>query len=109
MKRDPSSEGRERYDALAAALGAGGFVRSGRMFGMPVLKVGGKAFAGYHDGGMTFKLAEPSRSAALAIVGAVLFDPMGGRPMREWVQVPASASDRWHELAEAARAYVAGS
>ena len=75
----------------------------GQMFGMPVLKAGGKAFVGYFRGDMTFKLPEPMRSQALALEGARLFDPSGmGRPMREWVQVPASASDRWQALARAA-------
>jgi hypothetical protein len=108
VSSDRAPEGREQYDALAADLAASGVAISGRMFGMPVLKAGGKAFAGYVEGSMTFKLAEPRRSEALAIAGATLFDPMGGRPMREWVQVPAAAASLWGELAEAARGYVAG-
>ena len=65
--------------------------------------------AGYTDGTMTFKLPEPARSRALEIPGARLFDPSGvGRPMKEWVQVPAAASDRWPELAEEALAYLRG-
>jgi hypothetical protein len=107
VNAEPSNEGRDHYDALAAALSAQGSAVAGRMFGMPVLKAGGKAFAGYFRGSMTFKLDEPRRSEALSIAGAALFDPMGGRPMREWVQVPAAAADRWRELAEAALAYVA--
>jgi hypothetical protein len=105
---DTSNEGRDQYDALATALSAQGRAVAGRMFGMPVLKAGGKAFAGYVAGSMTFKLAEPQRSRALGLAGAMLFDPMGGRPMREWVQVPAAAASEWPELAEAARTYVAG-
>ncbi len=107
MKRDTSDEGRGEYDVLVQTLVAGGSALAGRMMGMPALKAGGKLFAGYHDGSMTFKLAEPVRSRALEIPGAHLFDPSGmGRPMREWVQVPAAASERWGELAEAALAYV---
>lgn len=109
VKRDASDEGRGEYEALAGTLVARGVALSGRMMGMPALKAGGKLFAGYYDGSMTFKLAEPVRSQALEIAGAHLFDPSGiGRPMREWVQVPAAASDRWEELAEAALAYVRG-
>ena len=107
MKRGVSSEGREEYDALAAALAADGSAVPGQMMGMPALKAAGKLFAGYADGAMTFKLAEPVRTEALGIPGARLFDPSGmGRPMREWVQVPAAASARWRELAEAALAYI---
>jgi hypothetical protein len=108
VNHDTSTEGRDDYDALAIAFSAQGLAVAGRMFGMPILKAGGKAFAGYAAGSMTFKLAEPERSRALGIDGATLFDPMGGRPMREWVQVPAAAASAWPELAEAARAYVAG-
>lgn len=108
VKRDMSTEGREDYEAVAAGLAARSVV-AGRMFGMPVLKVGGRAFAGYFDGAMNFKLAEPRRTEALAIAGAVLFDPSGmGRPMREWVLVPAASSERWRDLAEAALDYVGG-
>jgi hypothetical protein len=42
------------------------------------------------------------RSAVLALEGAHLFDPMGGRPMKEWVQVPAAHADEWPRLAELA-------
>jgi hypothetical protein len=109
VKRDTSVEGRDEYEALSAGLAARGAAVAGRMFGMPILKAGGKAFAGYHDGAMTFKLPEPGRSRALEIPDARPFDPSGmGRPMREWVQVPAAASARWEELVEAALAYVAG-
>jgi hypothetical protein len=109
VKRDTSDEGRAEYEALAGTLVARGAALSGQMMGMPALKAGGKLFAGYHDGSMTFKLAEPVRTQALEIPGAHLFDPSGmGRPMREWVQVPAASSDRWEELVEAALAYVRG-
>jgi len=77
------------------------------MFGMPTLKVNGKAFAGLQKGEMTFKLGSKDLDAALAINGARLFDPMGmGRPMREWVQVPSDQSTKWMELAGQAYNYV---
>jgi len=108
-KREESVEGRAEYDALLARLAEAGSVVGGSMMGMPALKAGGKLFAGYTDGTMTFKLPEPARSRALEIPGARLFDPSGvGRPMKEWVQVPAAASDRWPELAEEALAYLRG-
>ena len=66
MKRETfSAEGRERYDAIAQSLVAGGSAEASRMFGMPTLKKGGKAFAGYYSGSMTFKLRGPAHTQAL--------------------------------------------
>ena len=68
------------------------------MFGMPCLKrETGKVVAGYwKDGGLTVKLPDPTqREAALSLTGVEPFDPGMGRPMREWVLVPAAQSDRW--------------
>src|SRR5438105_15367998 len=104
MKREPfSAEGREHYDAIAQSLVAGGSAEASRMFGMPTLKKGGKAFAGYYSGSMTFKLRGPAHTQALELPGARLFDPSGiGRPMKEWVEVPAASADRWEQLAQEA-------
>ena len=87
MPADPRAE----YDAVAAELTATSSATSGKMFGMPCLKNNGKAFAGYFEGAMVFKLAVPRHTEALALSGARLFDPSGrGRPMKEWVEVPAT-------------------
>jgi hypothetical protein len=103
MTVDPRAE----YDAVAAALAEAG-VSSSKMFGMPCLKHGGKAFAGFHDGAMAFKLRRPEHAAALALPGAHLFDPSGaGRPMKEWVEVPAAHAARWPEFAREALHYLA--
>jgi hypothetical protein len=104
VQREPrSSEGFERYDAIAQSLVAGAGASAAKMMGMPILKKDGKAFAGYASGSMTFKLRGRSHQEALQLPGARLFDPSGmGRPMKEWVEVPASASDHWESLAKAA-------
>jgi hypothetical protein len=81
-------------------------VVAGSMFGMPCAKVAGKAFMGAYGGGVVFKLDPEPRDRALALAGSQLFDPMGGRPMREWVVVPAEHHQDWPELAEAALAKV---
>ena len=78
------------------------------MFGMPSLKIGGKAFAGLYNDSMVFKLGEPTRAEALALPGAHLFDPMGGRPMKEWVVLPAEQSPEWLRFAREALRYVGG-
>jgi hypothetical protein len=91
----------ERFAEIADDLAAqNDDVELGQMFGMPTIKKSGKAAAGFWKESMVFKLTDAeAREQALAIEGAEQFDPMGGRPMKEWVVVPATASDRWPELA----------
>jgi len=98
----------DRYGEVVAEIVAGSAATASKMFGMPCLKVGGKAFAGLSGEAMVFKLPEEGRSRALALPGAHLFEPMAGRPMREWVEVPAGRAADWAELGWAALAYVAG-
>jgi hypothetical protein len=78
-------------------------VETGKMFGMPVFKRNGKAAGGLWEDSMVFKLTDAAvRERALALEGAHPFDPMGGRPMKEWVVVQAAHSDEWPSLAQAA-------
>ena len=93
------------YEQLARLLVSRPGVTAGKMFGMPTLKIGSKAFAGSIDGDMVFKLSGKAHAQALGIPGAHLFDPMGGRPMKEWVVVPAPQAARWADLADAAMEY----
>jgi hypothetical protein len=103
-----SSDSRARYDAVAAELIASLDAQPGMMFGMPCLKYHSKAFAGFAEDAMVFKLAGPTHAAALALAGAHVFDPSGrGRPMRAWVVVPRAHTDRWPEFGRAALAALA--
>jgi hypothetical protein len=102
----PGDEARAAFDQLTDDF-AGAGVSTGSMFGMPCLKAGNKAFAGMYGDSAVFKLPAEALQRALALPGAGLFDPSGGRPMREWAQVPLASSAEWPELAEAAHAYVA--
>ena len=97
-------DGERRFNEIAAELTAErDDVDVGKMFGMPTIKRGGKATSGLWNGAMVFKLPdEAKREQALALAGAERFDPMGGRPMREWVVVPVSHSDEWPRLAREA-------
>ena len=61
MTTDP----RTTYDAVATELAATSPTTTGKMFGMPCLKNNGKAFAGYYEGAMVFKLPLPQHSEAL--------------------------------------------
>ena len=103
MASDPRAE----YDAVTAEIVATSPAISGKMFGMPCLKHNGKAFAGFYEGAMAFKLKPPRHTEALALPGARLFDPSGrGHPMKEWVEVPAEHASMWLELAREALHYV---
>ena len=75
----------------------------GQMFGMPVFMRGRKAFGGPRSGDMVFKLTGPEHAEALQLKGAHLFDPGDmGRPMKQWVVVPAAHAAQWERLARAA-------
>jgi TfoX/Sxy family transcriptional regulator of competence genes len=60
------------------------------MFGYPCAFVHGQMFAGVFGDNMMVRLAEKDRAELLGVAGAQQFDPMGGRPMREYVQFPDS-------------------
>lgn len=98
-----ATDSQVEYDAIVEELVATSPTIPSKLFGMPCLKVNGKAFAGYHHGAMVFKLKVPQHTEALALSGAHLFDPSGeGRTMKEWVEVPADHCPRWLDLALAA-------
>jgi hypothetical protein len=49
---------------------------------------------------MVFKLEGEAHATALALPGAMLFDPSGmGRPMKAWVRVPLEQASQWPRLA----------
>jgi hypothetical protein len=98
---------RTLYDEVADRLADQGVTR-GSMFGMPCLKIGKKVLAGLWGDAMNFKLPPDALAEALALPGAEPFDPGMGRPMKEWVVVPAAESERWADLAERSLAYVRG-
>jgi hypothetical protein len=102
-----TQDSQARYNAIADDLSSL-FATKSQMFGMPCLKIGGKAFAGLLQQAMVFKLGGDAHASALALSGAHLFDPSGQRPMKEWIEVPAEHADRWPELGRRALQYVAG-
>ena len=104
---DHMTKAESAYDAIVKALAGKRGVAASKMFGMPTLKIRGKAFAGLTDDTMVFKLKGAHHTAALTLRGAKLFEPMAGRQMKEWVQVPAAHAAAWKALAERARDYVA--
>ena len=78
---------RETYDRIAAEITDGHEVIASQMFGMPVLKVRGKAFAGLHRGEvMTFKLPAPELESAKLLPG--------GGPTRGLQQISLTSATR---------------
>ena len=59
------------------------------MFGYPALFLNGNMFAGTFQDKIVARLAEDTRERALK-AGAKQFAPMPGRPMKEYVVVPAA-------------------
>ena len=93
------------WEELVTEVTARHPLRESKMFGMPCLKrENGKVVAGlWKDGGLNVKLTdEAQREAALSLPGAEPFDPGLGRPMKEWVLVPAAESGEWMRLVEQA-------
>jgi len=96
------------FDRLAATFAGrdGVIVAGGRGFGAGTLQVGRRIFAMRNDAGLALKLPAGRVAELLASGEGLPFDAGKGRPMREWVVVPAGAEDRWPALAEDALAFV---
>ncbi|MEY9874321.1 hypothetical protein ABH931_003816 [Streptacidiphilus sp. MAP12-33] len=93
------------FGELAEELAPQGAKR-GQMFGMACLKdPNGKAFVGLHGEELVVRLNRdtPEHAAALALPGSHLFDPMGGRPMKDWICLALAQHEQWLPLTEAAR------
>jgi TfoX/Sxy family transcriptional regulator of competence genes len=77
-----------------------------KMFGFPAGFIGGNMVAGLHQDTVMVRLPEDERQARLND-GWSLFEPMPGRPMREYVALPnevfadVDAARRWIERAAA--------
>ena len=75
-------------------------VKSGKMFGSICMKTpNGKSAAMLWKDNIVLKLQADSMKEAMALKGARLFEPMEGRPMKEWVQIPFEHKDKWKKLA----------
>ncbi len=84
----------ERLKAVFdAALPADRRVERRQMFGYPSAFVNGHLFTGLHEERMMVRLDEVGRAELLGMEGAHTFEPMKGRPMKEYVVVPAHLHD----------------
>jgi hypothetical protein len=107
MMEENNSEARNYFDDLANQFSVLPGCSRGQMFGLPVVKVKGKAFMSLFQEEIVLKLDRDSVIKVLALPGAHLFDPMGnGRLMKEWVQIPYSHVSIWDKQASRALKYV---
>jgi len=63
-------------------------VEKKKMFGYPAAFVAGQMCCGLFQDRMMMRLSETDREAFVAKYKARAFEPMPGRPMREYVEVP---------------------
>jgi TfoX/Sxy family transcriptional regulator of competence genes len=59
-----------------------------KLFGYPAAFVNGQMFTGLHQDNMILRLSEADRAKFMAEYRTKLFEPMPGRPMKEYVLVP---------------------
>ena len=79
----------ENHPIFRAALPKDPRVETMKMFGGVAAKVNGHLFAGLFGRSTMVWLQEPDRTAALALDGATMFDPMGdGRARSDKVMLP---------------------
>ncbi len=69
-----------------------------KMFGYPAGFVNGNMFMGLFQDDMILRLPESHREEFLKLDGAKIFEPMPGRPMREYVAVPPRVMTNRKEL-----------
>ena len=98
------------YNAIVNELLTDPRVAEGNLFGVPVLKISGKPFAGLYKKDFVVKLGIDRVQEMLRAKAGAQFDPSGaGRPMKEWIRIkePASgAKKKWLALAQEARTFV---
>ena len=75
----------ELFDALVPDVGG---VERRQMFGYPCAFVNGNMFMGLHQNNMVLRLAAEDRTDFITTYNTEPFDPMGGRPMKEYPVVP---------------------
>ena len=79
----------ERFGATVAGIEG---LETRQMFGYPAGFIGGNMVTGLHQDSWIVRLPEDARAERLE-AGWSIFEPMAGRPMREYVALPASIAD----------------
>jgi hypothetical protein len=80
-----------------------------QMFGYPAAFAGGNMFASLFEDDVVLRLSDGDRARFMQLSGARTFEPMPGRPMREYVVAPPSLREDDAALGEwIARAFAYG-
>jgi len=70
--------------------------KEGKMFGSLCIKApNGKSGAMLWKDCLVVKLSATEMKEALALKGSHLFEPMEGKKMKEWAQIPYTHKDKW--------------
>lgn len=94
----------QRFAEVAAELADDG-VAVAKVYGVPGLLTGGRAFACLTPDGLACRLGAGTAAwrAGRAVPGATAFDPRGrGHPLPDWVVLPFTAQQDWGRFAAAA-------
>jgi hypothetical protein len=102
----------ERFDSVVAALleypnVTPPLASAQREFGSNALKVNNKIFSMLVRGALVVKLPAPRVTALIDSGAGEPFDAGKGKPMKEWLSVPASSSLDWLALSKEALEFVA--
>ncbi len=93
----PDAHDIERFDA---ALPDDPAAQRRKMFGYPACFVNGNYFCGLHNADFVVRLPGGLVDKFPALRDARQFDPMGGRPMKDWWVIPAEISGDDERLAD---------
>lgn len=87
-------------ELFASVLPEGQAIEKRQMFGYPCAFVNGNMFTGLHQEALIVRLGESDRRRLIDEAGASQFEPMPGRPMREYVALPQALLDDRKRLTE---------
>jgi len=96
----------EHKEALDSLLLQFPGVVSGRMFGYPAYYINNKLFACIYGNGVGIKIPEDMADSLVGREGIVRFQPMGRKPMKEWVQVNRERSEDYQKDLEVLKASI---
>ncbi|WP_108881199.1 TfoX/Sxy family protein [Anderseniella sp. Alg231-50] len=87
-------------DLFASVLPDAPNVEKRQMFGYPCAFVNGNMFTGLHQEALIVRLDEEHRKQLIDEAGAWQFEPIPGRPMREYVALPDAVLEDRGKLTE---------
>lgn len=91
------SEAEEYFHQLVKDIPGG---KASKMFGSPCIKApNGKSAAMFWKDCIVVKLSGEQFNNALSLDGSKLFEPMEGKTMKEWVQIPYDYKKEWKKYA----------